>query len=74
MRIMIVNQKIPFSEVWDYFEPGVFVLVRWSTPSQTSLNWILWFIYHYPYHPRNWITLNYFAVQLKLENLQEFYF
>ena len=39
-----------------YFDPGVIVFVRWSTPSQTSLNGILWFIDHYLYHPRNWIV------------------
>ncbi len=36
-----------------YFDPRVFVLVRWSTPSQIALNRILWFIDQYPYHPRN---------------------
>ncbi len=36
-----------------YFDPHVFVLVRWLTLSQTSLNRILWCIDHYPYHPRN---------------------
>ncbi len=34
-----------------YFDPLVlFVLARCSTPSQTSLNRILWFSDHYPYH------------------------
>ncbi len=36
-----------------YFDPRVFVLVTWSTPSQIALNRILWFIDQYPYHPRN---------------------
>ncbi len=36
-----------------YFDPRVFVLVIWSTPSQIALNRILWFIDQYPYHPRN---------------------
>ncbi len=36
-----------------YFDPRVFVLVMWSTPSQVALNRILWFIDQYPYHPRN---------------------
>ncbi len=36
-----------------YFDPRVFVLVRWSTQSQIALNRILWFIDQYPYHPRN---------------------
>ncbi len=36
-----------------YFDPRIFVLVRWSTPSQIALNRILWFIDQYPYHPRN---------------------
>ncbi len=36
-----------------YFDPRVFVLVMWSTPSQIALNRILWFINQYPYHPRN---------------------
>ncbi len=27
-----------------YFDPRVFVLVMWSTPSQIALNRILWFI------------------------------
>ncbi len=36
-----------------YFDPGIFVLVRWSTLSQTSLNKILWFIEQNLYHPRN---------------------
>ncbi len=39
-----------------YFDPRVFVLVRWSTPSQIALNRILWFIDQYPYHPRNLIV------------------
>ncbi len=30
-----------------------FLFARCSTPSQTSLNRILWFSDHYPYHPRN---------------------
>ncbi len=33
-----------------------FVLAPCSTPSQTSLNRILWFSDHYPYHSRNWIV------------------
>ncbi len=36
-----------------YYDPRVFVLVMWSTPSQIELNRILWFIDQYPYHPRN---------------------
>ncbi len=36
-----------------YFDPHVFVLVMWSTPSQIALNRILLFIDQYPYHPRN---------------------
>ncbi len=36
-----------------YFDPRVFVLVMWSTPSQIALNRILWFSDQYPYHPRN---------------------
>ncbi len=36
-----------------YFDPPVFVLVMWSTPSQIAPNRILWFIDQYPYHPRN---------------------
>ncbi len=46
-----------------YFDPRVFVLVMWSTPSQIALNRILWFIDQYPCHPRNWIVyrLNFFA-------------
>ncbi len=36
-----------------YFDPRVFVLVMWSTPSQITLNRILWFIDKYPYHTRN---------------------
>ncbi len=35
------------------FDPRIFVLVMWSTPSQIALNRILWFIDQYPYHPRN---------------------
>ncbi len=31
----------------------IFVFARRSTPSQTSLNRILWFCDHYPYHLRN---------------------
>ncbi len=31
----------------------IFVFARRSTPSQTSLNRILWFSDHYPYHLRN---------------------
>ncbi len=34
------------------FDPRIFVLVMWSTPSQIALNRILWFIDQYPYHPR----------------------
>ncbi len=30
-----------------YFNPRVFVLVMWSTPSQIALNRILWFIDQY---------------------------
>ncbi len=30
-----------------YFDPRVFVLVMWSTPSQIALNRILWFIDQY---------------------------
>ncbi len=36
-----------------YFDPRIFVLVMWSTPSQIALNRILWFIDQCPYHPRN---------------------
>ncbi len=36
-----------------YFDPRVFVLVMWSTPSQITLNRILWFIDQYQYHTRN---------------------
>ncbi len=36
-----------------YFDPRVFMLVMWSTPSQIALNWS---IDQYPYHPRNWIV------------------
>ncbi len=36
-----------------YFDPRVFVLVMWSTPSQIALNRILLFSDQYPYHPRN---------------------
>ncbi len=36
-----------------YFDPRVFVLVMWSTPSQIALNRILWFNDQYPYHPKN---------------------
>ncbi len=36
-----------------YFDPGIFVLIRWLAPSQTSLNRILRFIDHYQNHPRN---------------------
>ncbi len=36
-----------------YFDPRIFVLVMWSTPSQIALNRILWFNDQYPYHPRN---------------------
>ncbi len=39
-----------------YFDPRIFVLVMWSTPSQITLNRVLWFIDQYPYHPRNWIV------------------
>ncbi len=35
-----------------YFDPRIFVLARRLTPSQTLPNRILWFIDHYPYHPR----------------------
>ncbi len=31
----------------------IFVFARRSTPSQITLNRILWFIDQYPYHPRN---------------------
>ncbi len=31
-----------------YFDPRVFVLVMWSTPSQIALNIILWFFDQYP--------------------------
>ncbi len=50
-----------------YFDPRIFVLVWWSTPSQTSLNRILWFINQYPYHPRIelFTFLNSFAVAVK---------
>ncbi len=34
-----------------YFDPRVFVLVTWSTPSQIALNRILWFIDQYPSSP-----------------------
>ncbi len=34
----------------------IFVFVPRSTPSQTSLNRILRFSDHYPYHLRNWIV------------------
>ncbi len=33
-----------------YFDPRIFMLVMWSTPSQIALNRILWFIGQYPYH------------------------
>ncbi len=36
-----------------YFDPRVYVLVMWSTPSQIALNRIRWFIDQYPYYPRN---------------------
>ncbi len=40
-----------------YFDLLVFfVLARCLTPSQTSLNGILRFSDHYPYHPKNWIV------------------
>ncbi len=50
-----------------YFDPRVFVLVMWSTPSQIALNRILWFIDQYPYHPRIelFILLNSFAGAVK---------
>ncbi len=34
----------------------ILVLALCSTPSQTSLNRILWFINRYPCRPRNWIV------------------
>ncbi len=49
-----------------YFDPRVFVLVMWSTPSQIALNRILWFIDQYPYHPIELFTvLNSFAGAVK---------
>ncbi len=60
-----------------YFDPRVFVLVMWSTPSQIALIRILWFIDQYPYHPRNWIVYRFeffCGVQFKLENLRDFHF
>ncbi len=48
----------------------IFVFAPRSTPSQTSLNRILRFSDHYPYHLR-WILLR---VQLKRKNLWELHF
>ncbi len=44
-----------------YFDPHIFVFAWWSTPSQASLNKILWFINLYPYYSRQ---LN--CLQLKI--------
>ncbi len=59
-----------------YFDPRVFVLVRLSTPSQTSLNRILCLSISTRYHPRklNVYLFECFYVQLKCENLQNFHF
>ncbi len=55
-----------------YFDPRVFVLVMWSTPSQIALNRILRFIDQYPYHPKNWIVylLNSFTGAVKTWELK----
>ncbi len=50
----------------------IFVFARRSTPSQTSLNRILWFSDHYPYHLRklNCLpALNCFAGAVKTQKL-----
>ncbi len=44
-----------------------------STPSQTSLNRILWFSNHYPYHLRNWIVYR-FELFCGCKNLLELHF
>ena len=40
-----------------YFDPHIFVLDWWLTPSQISLNRILWLIDHCPHHPMEWNRL-----------------
>ncbi len=39
--VCLFNICLDARKAFLYFDPGVFVLVRWSTPSQTSLNRIL---------------------------------
>ncbi len=55
------------------FDPRVFVLVMWSTPSQIALNRILWFIDHIiTLEIELFTVLNSFAGAVKLENLRDF--
>ncbi len=59
-----------------YFDPRVFVLVRLSTPSQTSLNRILCLSIstRITLEIELFTFLNSLRVQLKLENLRDFHF
>ncbi len=51
-----------------YFDPRVFVIILWSTPSQTSLNRILRFIDQYPnqLEMELFTILNYFGGAVKM--------
>ncbi len=59
-----------------YFDPGIFVLVWRSTPSQTSLNKSsgLLTITHIVLKIELFTVLNSFASAVKLKNLLEFHF
>ena len=48
-NICLYNYNVDLRMLFVHW-PHIFVLARYSTPSQNSLNRILWFIDHYPYH------------------------
>ncbi len=59
-----------------YFDPRVFVLVRWLTPSQNSLNRILClsFSTSITLEIELFTVLNSFTGPVKIENLRDFHF
>ncbi len=59
-----------------YFDPRVFVLVRWSTPSQNSLNRILCLSIstRITLEIELFTVLNSFTGPVKIENLRDFHF
>ncbi len=58
-----------------YFDPRVFVLVRWSAPSQTSLNRILCLSIstRITLEIELFTVLNSFTAPVKIENLRDFH-